>query len=257
MSLQNVLEEIKKVKPLAETEVEVEPVATLNGRRGRQAAAKESLKRLKRDYKGEMLRSAMFIVSVGSGREDLAKLATEDFGLFVTDPETFYNDLAKRVPQALYLNKAGVSNIFDVLGRHLEDKMNELDINEYNQLLFKAEYAEEIKSQEQFAGLIKRAINAQIGSEIVGIQAVESLVDEAVTRGHKDNVTPIVLTTGDTKLALSLLKDLERITSRVFLLGTGEVEESLKNVDGAILLEDTSKKNVKDALKLMRKSLRK
>lgn len=266
MSLQNVLAEIKTLKPFAEEDVNSGPSETLNGRRGRKSQAIETLKRLKRDYKKQMLDSAMFIISVGSGQNEVAKLAVEEFGLFVTSPETFYKDLSARVPPALYLNKKGTSNVFEVLGRHLEDKMMELDLDQYNQLIFKAEYAESISSADQLTALIQKAINSQIGSEIVGVQAVNSLIDEAIERGHQDNVTPIVLTTSDAKLAQDLVRDLNMVfpvgpngqrPKRTFLLGTGDVDSQLKSVDGAFILEDTSKKTIKAALATMRKSLRK
>ena len=136
------------------------------------------------------------------------------------------------------------------------DKMNELDINEYNQLIFKAEYAKEIKSQNEFANLIKQAINKQIGSEIAGIQAIETLVDQAIERGHSDTVTPMVLVTEDLELAKDLLRDLQRITNRVFVVGSGMVSDEEKALEGIVLLEDTEKKTVKAAFREMRKSLK-
>lgn len=257
MSLQTTLEEIKKVKPFAEEDTNSGPVETLNARRGRKSQAIESLKRLKRQYKQDLLLNSVFIIATGSERADFTKLATEEFGVFSADPEQFYQDLAKRVPPTLYLGKQGVSNIFDVLGRHLEDKMNELDINEYNQLLFKAEYAQQIDSLDQFTSLIKKAINKQIGSEIAGIQAINSLVDTAIDKNHSDKITPIILSTGDEQLAQDLLNDLGRLTSRVFLSISGDASETLKTLDGAVILKDSNKSTVGNALKAMRKSIRK
>lgn len=257
MSLQSVLAEIKRLKPLAEEDVNSGPIETLNGRRGRKAQSIEQLKRLKREYQQSLIQNTVFIISTGSGRADFEKQSTDNFGVFSADPEQFYSDLAKRVPPVLYLGKDGVSNIFDVLGRHLEDKMVELDINEYNQLLFKAEYSRKINSTEEFTQLIKSAINKQIGSEIAGIQAITSLVDTAIEKNHADKITPVVLSTGDEKFALDLLRDLERLTTRVFLAVTGDASPALKNVEGALLLEEANKTSVGNALKTMRKNLKK
>lgn len=255
MSLQTVLAEIQKVKPFAEEDTNSGPIETLNGRRGRKAQAIEQLKRLKREYKQSLIQNTVFIISTGSDREEFTKTATEQFGLFSADPETFYRDLASRVPETLYKGKEGVSNIFDVLGRHLEDKMMELDINEYNQLIFKAGYAKAINSAEEFAKLIKSAINQQIGAEIVGIQAIDSLVDMAIEKGHADKITPVILTTDDEGFAQELMKDLGRLTTKVFLAITGE--GNLKSTAGALILKDSSKKSVETALKEMRKGLKK
>lgn len=257
MSLQNVLAEIKKVKPFAEEDTNVGAPETLNARRGRKNQAIEQLKRLKRDYKQELMQNTVFIITTGSGREEFTKLATEDFGLFSADPEAFYKDLASRVPEVLYKGKEGVSNIFDVVGRHLEDKMGELDVNAYNQLLFKAGYAQRINSVDEFAQLIKTAVNQQIGSEIAGIQAIASLVDTAIEKNHADRVTPVILSTGDEVFVNQLLNDLGRLTSRVFLSVTGDASDVLKNLDGAIVLSEATKTAVGTALKNIKKSIKK
>lgn len=257
MSLQKVLEEIKKVQPFADEDVTQGPIETLNGRRGRKTQAIEQLKRLKRDYKQQLLQNTIFIVATGSGREEFAKTAVEDFGLFAVDPDAFYKDLASRVPEVLYKGKEGVSNIFDVLGRHLEDKMMELDVNAYNQLLFKAGYAKQVNSVEEFTQLVKTAVNQQIGAEIAGIQAIDSLVNSAIAKEHAAKTTPVVLATDDEAFALQLLTDLERLTTRVFLSVTGKAPKSLKSVDGALLLKDASKESVEAALATMKKNLKK
>lgn len=257
MSLQTVLAEIQKVKPFAEEDTNSGPMETLNARRGRKTQSIERLKQLKREYKQELMQNTVFIISTGSGRDDFAKTATEDFGLFAADPETFYRDLATRVPEVLYVGKEGVSNIFDVLGRHLEDKMMELDVNAYNQLLFKAGYAKTLKDVSEFTQLIKIAVNSQIGAEIAGIQAIDSLVDQAIAKNHDAKITPVVLSTADEEFALAMLNDLNRLTTRVFLSVTGKSSKTLKSVDGALLLKDASKESVESALKLMKQSLKK
>lgn len=257
MSLQSVLAEIKQVKVFAEEDTNTGAPETLNARRGRKAQAIEQLKRLKRDYRQQLMQNTVFIVATGAGREDFAKLASEDFGLFSVDPETFYKDLAKRVPEVLYKGKEGVSNIFDVVGRHLEDKMMELDVNSYNQLLFKAGYAKAVNNVDEFAQLLKTAINQQIGSEIAGIQAIADLTDVAIEKNHSDKITPVVLSTGDEAFALQLVKDLERLTTRVFLSVTGEASTALKSVDDAIVLADATKTAVGTALKNIKKNLKK
>lgn len=257
MSLSQVLTEIKSLKQFAEEDVQSGPLETLNARRGRKNQAIERLKLLKREYSKDLLRSAIFIVSSGAGRESFAQLAVEKYGCFSTEADTFYSDLSNRVPPALYMGKEGVSNIFDVLGRHLEDKMGELDIREYNQLLFKADYAGTLTSPEQFKKLVTRAVNKQIGAEIAGIQAVASLVDEAIEREHAKPTTPIILSTDDEQLALELLKDLERLTPRVFLAITGKSTKALKSVDGALIIREATEETVESALTEIRKNLKK
>lgn len=257
MTLKQIVEEIKQIKTISEEDVDSGPAETLNGRRGRKKQAIEKLKLLKRDYSKELLRSAVFIVSTGKDRNKFAEIASsKEINFFTADPEEFYADLAKRVPPVLYQGREGISNVFDVLGRHLEDKMNELDIFAYNQLIFKGSYARKSNSLEEFQGLVKEAINDQIGSEIVGIQAVNSLVPQAIERSHADVLTPVVLTTGDESLVNSLMKDLSRLTSRVFLVVSGEATQSVRSIEDAMVIEDPTKDAVKKALTTIKKTLK-
>lgn len=264
MSLQKMIEEIKQIRPFAEEDTSQGPLETLNARRGRKNQAIERLKQIKASYSKELLRTAVFIVSAGSGRDEFQKIASEQFGIFTADPMEFYADLAGRVPASLYLGKESISNLFEVIGRHLEDKMNELDINEYNQLIFKAEFAGKINNPSEFENLVRRAINKQIGAEIAGIQAIQSILGSAIEREHTDKITPIVLNAESEELALELMKDLERITAKTFLVNSGKSTKTLRAVEGALSAqisesEDSADKNtesVKQVLTTIKKEIK-
>jgi hypothetical protein len=259
MSLVKVLEEIKKIQPVALEDVDSGPMETLNARRGRKRNAQLELKRLREEYAQHLLRGAVFILVTGSVREEFVTLATsnKDYGVFSADPEFFYQDLANRVAPALYQGKSTVANLFDVLGRHLEDKALELGVLEYPQLRFKSEYSRVIKSKEDFVELIKRAINEQVGGEFVGVQTIRSIASEAIDTSHNASITPILLSTQDEKLALDLVAALERITPRVFLVVAGRSSRGIKAVEGAVLVKEASEESVATALTTVRNSLKK
>lgn len=258
MSLENVLKEIQTYKPFAEENVEAGPIETLNGRRGRKNQAIEALIRLKRDYRSDLLKSALFIIVAGSQRNEFETIATgEKFNLFSADPEQFYKDLANRVSPSLYVGKEGVSNLFDVLGRHLEDKMGELDVNQYNQLIFKEKYIKTARNQEEFAQIVKEAINEQIGSEIVAIQSVTSILDNAIARNHAGKTTSIVLSTGDEKLATDLLRDLDSRGNRALLVLAGKASKTLKSLENVISVKESTEETVKTALDQIKSALKK
>lgn len=261
MSLEKTLKEIQSIKPYAEEDTTQGPVETLNARRGRQAAAIEKMKLLTRSYSEEMMRTSIFIVATGSTRASFAKVAEENFGMLVANADDFYKDLASRVVPSLYLNKDGVSNVFDVLGRHLEDKMMELNVMEYNQLLFKSEYSRKINSAEEFTAMVKSAVNKQIGAEIAGVQAVRSLVNTAIERNHSADTTPIVLDVDDEEFAVTLSKDLKRLSPRVFVVASGETSGALKSLTGVMNAnitedEEANKTSVKKVLTAMRKKIK-
>jgi hypothetical protein len=258
MSLESIIKEIQSLRPVANEDVEGGPLNTLAGRRGRKNQALIRLKDLREEYIKNLIRSSMFIIVTGAKRNEFTALATgEAFGLFSADPEEFYKDLANRAPPTLYQQNASASNLFDILGRHLEDKMGELGLSEYNQLIFREKYISNVKSANDFAGVLKVAINEQIGSEIVGIQAVNSIANDAITRGHGAKTTPIVLNTGDDKLALQLSADLERLTNRVFVVNVGKAAKELKAVELAINLKDATEDSVKAALDQIKNSIKK
>lgn len=257
MSLQKVLEEMKKVRVLAEEDVDSGPIETLTGRRGRKRHAVEQLKNLRSQYSDTLLRSAVFILTVGSQREAFEQLASTEGNCLLSVAESFYEDLANRIHPTLYTGKNTTSNLFDVVSRHLEDKARELGITEYPQLVFKHQYARQVTSSKEFTELLKQAITEQVGGEVVGINAVRSLTDTAIARNHTQTVTPIVLSTSDENFALELIPHLERLTTRVFLVVAGEASETLKATEGAIVLSEVSSKSMKAALKQIRSNLKK
>jgi hypothetical protein len=258
MSLETIIKEMKTLKPLAEEDPNSGPPETMVGRRGRIAQAAERLTELKRSYAESLLQSAVFIIVAGAKRNEFSDIATgEKFNLFSSDPETFYADLANRIPPVLYANhNASPSNLFDILGRHLEDKMREIGVEQYNQLIFREKYITKMNNATEFAQVVKASINEQIGAEIVGIQAAASIVDKALSVNHQAKTTPIVLNTSDEKLALQLSSDLGRITQRVFLVNAGKSSKELRAVEESISLKEVTEDSVKSTLDQIKNSMR-
>lgn len=258
MSLDTIIKEMKTLKPLAEEDPNSGPAETMVGRRGRINQAIQRLGDLRREYAESLLQSAVFIIVAGAKRSEFEAIATgEKFGLFSSDPESFYTDLANRVHPTLYTGNASPSNLFDVLGRHLEDKMREVGVEQYNQIIFREKYITKMSNAQEFAQVIKAAINEQIGSEIVGIQAANSIVEKAIAGGHSAKTTPIVLSTGDVNLALLLSSDLGKLTPRVFLVNAGKSTKELRSVEEAINLKEVTEDSVKATLDQIKNSIRK
>lgn len=257
MSLQKTLEEMKKHAVYANEDVDSGPVETLSGRRGRKKAAIESLKTLRRQYSDDLMRSAVFILTVGSDREAFEKIASTEGNCLVSGADSFYSDLAGRIHPTLYAGKNPGANLFDVVGRHLEDKARELGMTEYPQLLFKNTYARMVQSPEEFTALLKQAITEQVGGEVVGINAVRTLTDVAIAKDHSATTTPILLSTEDSKFAVELIAHLERLTPRVFLVVAGKAPKQLKTMQGAIVVKETSLESVEAALNQIKNNLKK
>ena len=256
MSLQKTLEEIKVYKPIAEEDINAGPRETYSGREGRKRNAVAKLKELKEQYINELRLSSVFVIVSGSGKDQFAELAKTEFKCFTADPEGFYKDLADRLPPALYSQKTPPSNLFDIMGRHLEDKATEMNITAYPQLIFHSKYQKACNGKEDFINLIKEAINDQVGSEISGLHVIRAIADEAVKANHGSRLTPIVLATNDEKFALDLKSTLGRIGSRVFLVAAGKGAKTVRSTEGAFTVKEVNNETVENTLTNIRKLVR-
>lgn len=255
MSLGNILKEIETNRPQAEMDVTLGTPATYGGRVGLKRAATESIKRLKLQYQKELMTSTLFIVVTGTERDTFSTLASgETFGCFAVDPEDFFKDLTSRLDTRLF-GRENVRGLFSIAENILQDKALELDIASYPALRFDDRYNSSVKTAEDFVPLIRNAINDQVGSEIVGINAVYSIVDKAIEKKHEASVTPVVLNTSDEKFALDLQKNLKRLTPNVFLVSAGKVSKALKTAEGTIVVKTVSEDTVGDALSAIRSKI--
>lgn len=256
MSLAEILKQIKANQEFANTPVENEPRETYAGRFGRQQRALESLKELKTAYRKELRNNAMFIIVAGSAKEAFTGFAT-GFGLFAADPTELYTNLADRINTALYQSNSSTHDLFQVFGRHLEDKAMELGVVEYPQPIFKQEYRRNITSKDGVVQLIMDAVNQQVGAELSGLQAVHSITDQAIAANHASKTTPILLSTSNDQLALDLLAALPRITKNVFLVNAGKSTKALKGVQGSLSVKEVTTESVEQTLSTIKSLIKK
>lgn len=248
MSLSTILKEMELNRPNANMDVSMGSPETYGARLGLKRAGTEALKRLKIDYRSELLKSTLFILVTGPAKDAFNELASsEAFGCFSTDPEEFYRDLASRINPTLF-GRESARHLFNIAGNILEDKCMELDIASFPMVMFNEKYNMGVNSVEDFIPLIRNAINDQVGSEIVGINAINSIVDKAISKNHSATVTPVILNTGDEKFALDLLKNLKRLTPKVFLVVAGKASKALNGAEGAISVKNVSEESVGEAL---------
>lgn len=249
MSLNKIIEEINQLKPILLEDLSNGPRETYSAREGRQRNAKDRMKTLREEYIDELRTSSVFILVAGSDKEKFIELSTNQFNCFSADAEGFYKDLANRIPQELYTNKTPAANLFDIMGRHLEDKAQEMKIIGYPQLIMKQHYFRALSGREDFVGLIKEAINEQVGSEIAGIHVVRSVADGAITANHASKITPIVLSIEDQTLALDLKNTLSRIGAKSAIVVVGKGAKNLRATEGAFLVKEVQTETVENCLK--------
>jgi hypothetical protein len=256
MTLAEIVKEIKEIKPFADEKLDGGPVETLNARRGRKLQSMERMRQLVTTYTRELGKSSLFIVVTGSARDEFTKLAAE-VGIFTANSESIYKDLVSRISPELYMGKETMVNLFDVLGRCLEDKALELDIIGYPMLRYEEKYRVAVHNKEDFTKLIKRVINDQIGAEIAGISAIQTVAKEAMEKEHSAKTTSIILPTSDDTLAIELMRDLGRLSPRVFMIAAGKVPKSIKGFSGVVSVKEPTMDSVTAALKEIKSSLNK
>lgn len=265
MNLSEILTKMNETRPNAEIDLNMVNPSTYRAREGLKRAAIQNLKYLTLDYRNEVMKTVAFIVVTGSGREDFTKLATTDtFGCLSADPDQFFADLTSRINPTLF-GREGLRQLFNIAGNILEDKAIELDLGSYNMLQFSEKYNRSVKTADDFKAIIKEAINDQIGSEIVGISAVHSIIDNAIKKGHAASTTPVLLTTDDEKFALDLATNLKRrqlsdgtyrgLTKNVFLVTAGKVSKTLPSNEGTVSIKKVSEETVAEALSGLRNKI--
>lgn len=248
MSLSNILQEINKVKVYAEEDVSGGSSATNTSRLGRKRRAQEELTNLRERYIEELRFSAVFILVTGSNKDVFTDVATKEFGCFSADPEGFYKNLADSIPPVLYDNRVTSAALFEVIGRHLEDRASEMHLLSYPQLIYKQRYNRTVPNKDGLIQLLKESVNEQVGPEISGIYTLRALADQAIKAGHEGRITPIVMASNDEKLVIDLANSLGRLGSRAFMIATGKGSKVVKSTEGAFFMKEVDKEAVENIL---------
>ena len=231
-SLELLIKSISEKKTLVESKKEVMELDNpyvVRTKLGKINRAKEDLKELYREYRTELQSRTTFILVVGSQADKFAELAEAEFGCFVLDADTFYKDILSQVPAQLYTNKASTPGLFDHFAARFETRALDIEIIGYQPLYFESKYKRILNGEEDALALIKEAFNEKIGSEVVGLDAVDRVAEKAVNEGFAGSTVPIVLFSKDEKLVDDLAKNLTKLSGNVFVITTGtKVGKELK-----------------------------
>ena len=221
MSLESVVEEIKKNYKYANEKVEGGNPSTLVGRKARQKGAKERLKQLYTQYKGQLKTRSLFVVTSGDKAEDFANLAKETADFLVAYTDSFYQDLTDRIDSKLYKNPITSSYIIDVMARHFEDIAHSLDIASYPQIVNNQKFNTLIKNKEDVLKLVKKVMNDVVGPEVAALYAFEKLAKDAFDTQFSDKIFPVMVVAGSDTAAL-IAAGFKTLNPRVFTVAAGD-----------------------------------
>jgi hypothetical protein len=224
MSLETILEKINKEKVSANKNInELDPrVRTYAA--GKIRAAKDRLDGLYLDYRNELLNRAIFILVSGENCDKFAEIA-RDFNCFTLDAEILAKEVVEKVNPQLYLGKKLNSNTFEVVNNILEEKIKKLDVVSYPSITFSQKYSRVVGDKKEMIDTVKKAINDTVGGEIVGVDALNRVSEEAIDKNYKSRLVPILLYSNDNSFINQLSKDFNYIKYRTQNITTEEFEE--------------------------------
>ena len=250
MNIQQLIKQVQEKTAIANDNLADATNSTRAMRQGNKRAATEALIDLKNDYRRLLLSTAAFVIVTGPQAKEFTDLATPESKAFNADSEGLYRKLVAQIDKRAYMNQAVASSFFATLGNVLEETAREIGVNSYPQLRFKAEYSQVIENEEQLVQLVKRAVNESLGSEMVGIYAVSSILEQALDRSHGDSFTPILLTTADDQLAVTLSNDLKRLSPNVFVVNASpnKPSKTIKNLPNLISIKGDPTREALDQL---------
>jgi len=248
--LKEILGKINQAIPVAKEDVTQGNPATLQARAGRRRSAQEELIRLKRDYRNAVLRNAAFIIVVGDEAEKFGAVALDKYGCQSFKAESFFEELAGRVDKRAYAGRESSASLFDLVGRHLEDMANNMDLASYPMLVYSTKYSGAIADAEQLAKLLERAVIEQVGSELAAVHVLNKASSSYLEGGYTAKTAPIILSTTSATLARDLYSNVPRLGPKgTFLVSVG------KKLEGAASVDNASNDSVKAALTAVKNAL--
>ena len=226
--LESIIMDIKHNQKIADTPVPEHP-QTYRVRLGNQKRAKENLISLKKDYMAALLSRVALIVAGGKGSAEFAKLAKEEFDCFAISATSFFEDMAADIHPQLYTDTTATSHIFHALEQNYIDRSHDFDIASAPGLTFTKEFKRVLKDKADLVKLAQDAFMANVGGEIVGLDAIEKVSTLAIAEEYVAGTVPIILHTNDVVLAGKLTVDLNRMFRNTFSIENleGDIDEAL------------------------------
>jgi hypothetical protein len=251
MSLNKIVEDIKKNKVLAEEQIDEDSdPRTLRGRLGRKNSAKEKLKLLYRDYKKTLVNKMAMLLVTGNKAEEFCEIAQAEGNMFLALADNLYEDISSRIPEPVIKRGMKTAAIIDILGRHLEDKATELDIASYPAIVYKSKYDKKVENSKDMLELTKILVNSEVGSELVGYDVLEQVSRQAVNDMFDGKILPVVVLLKDDSIVNDVIEGLKKIgVVSAVLAGEGNAPKNSSKVS------DVTKEQVFSVLKKMQKQV--
>ena len=253
--LKELVDKINERKIVAESNPGHDPM-TRRVKLGHVNRAKEDLKDLFYKYRTALQDTVFFILVSGNKSSEFADIANEEFGCYSLDADKFYEDILNQVPERLYTNTHTSPTLFDHFSARFGDVALDMDIIGHPPLTFETKYKKVLMGKKDALEVLKRAFNAKVGGEVVGLNAVDKVARQAINENHSGEKCAILLHSNDSALILELERDIKRaLHKKVFVVSTGtKMDKELKTISLASI-KDVNTENVGEALVKIRNKL--
>lgn len=233
--LESLIEEIKKNKKLANKKIEEVNPQVYTTQLGKIKRAKENLKSLFIEYRKEVGLNSVFILAKGKASSSFLEIATsDDYGCFGVSADDVYEDIASKVDPRYYDDQTSSPAVFDILMSSFNDICDDVGIIGYPAVLFESKYKKRLKSKQDLINLTKEAFNDKVGSELVGLYAINKVSEEAVNKDYDGKSIPIIIHSKDNKLLDALSSTLKNVSRNVFKISTTK-KYTTKSVEEELL----------------------
>ena len=146
-----------------------------------------------------------------------------------------------KVDKRHYSDQSSSPAIFDLLMSSFNDICDDIGILGYNAVYFESKFKRRLQNKADLIQLTKEAFNEKVGSELVGLYAVDKVSREAVNKEYDGITIPIIINTEDKDLLKELETSLLNINKNVFSFNITK-KQNVKLVEEKLLKIKSSSK---------------
>lgn len=234
-TFEDIVKEIKHNKGIAEMVIgEDSDPRTLTTKIGQKKRAKQNIEDLFLEYRDHVRQNAVFILTEGKNADSFIELAEKDFGCFSVNARELYEKISDEIHSRHYNGVSTAPNLFDMIMSVFNNYCDQIGIVGYPFLTFGSKYSRRLNNKDDLINLIKESFHDLVGSQIIGLYAVDVVAKKAIEEGYGGTTIPIILHTGDKDLTDRLKTALLEVNKNVFVVNTSK-KQTEKTVQDKLL----------------------
>ena len=250
MNIKEITEEVKKLKQLAE--IDVEPGPTASYKMGEKMRAKRELEQTFIFFRKELAKHSVFILLSGKNSSAISEICEKEFDTYSYYAKQMFAEMAETMDNDTYVGRSFGSSHLESIGSLTHIVATNLDVVEYPPILWKDGMSRAMSNREDIQSAIQSIHENQVGLEFTGYYFIDKSAKRALNDEFQGTTLPIVLHSDDETFMAKLAKDLSRLTPNVYLVGT-EVDNSSQY---RYTIDKANKKSVQELLKNIKKEVK-